>query len=74
MIISEAIAIARRNHHLRDGKCAMCASGDEPEYGLHRGEYWCGNNDTCSICHNAGMKYGDKCKACGRIEKLNVCL
>ena len=67
--LKEAIAKARKTSHMKNGKCSMCASGDEPTKGLHRGQYKCGNNDTCSLCHNAGMEYGDQCKVCGRIEK-----
>ena len=70
MTLDEAICQARKNHHMRDGKCAMCASGDIPKNGLHHNKYWCGNNDTCVLCHNSGMKYGEQCKACGGIEKL----
>lgn len=69
MNLSEAIEKARKKSHLEDGKCSMCAIGDEPYGGLHRGQHKCGNNDTCILCHNAGMEYGDQCAACGRIEK-----
>lgn len=54
---------------MEDGKCSMCAVGDEPVNGLHRGQYRCGNEETCMLCHNAGMEYGDQCAACGRIEE-----
>ncbi len=67
--MKEAIERARIISHHADGKCSMCAAGDEPENGLHRGRHHCGNEDTCLGCHNAGMEYGDQCKACGRIEK-----
>ncbi len=67
--LAEAISKARTASHHADGKCSMCAAGDEPENGMHRGQYRCGNEDTCELCHNAGMEYGDQCAACGRIEK-----
>lgn len=67
--LKKAVEKARHQSHMEDGKCSMCASGDEPENGLHRGEYRCGNAETCILCHNAGMEYGDQCAACGRIEK-----
>ena len=67
--LREAIKNAREASHHSDGKCSMCAVGDEPVNGLHRGQYRCGNNDTCTLCHNAGMEYGDQCATCGRIEK-----
>jgi len=65
----ETIDKARKASHHADGKCSMCAVGDEPVNGLHRGQHKCGNNDTCLACHNAGMECGDQCQACGRIEK-----
>jgi len=64
-----AIDAAQKADHAENGKCAMCTIGDEPTGGLHRGQHRCGNNDTCTLCHNAGMEYGDQCAACGRIEK-----
>ena len=69
MSLSEAIDKARTKGHHRDGKCSMCAVGDEPVNGLHYGKHHCGNEDTCLLCHNAGMSYGDQCAGCGRIEK-----
>lgn len=63
---------AREASHHEDGKCSMCAAGDEPENGVHRGQYRCGNEDACMLCRNAGMEYGDQCAACGRIEKRKV--
>jgi len=67
--LTEAIDKARKASHHADGKCSMCAAGDEPVNGLHRGQYPCGNEQACLCCHNAGMEYGDQCAACGRIEK-----
>ena len=67
--LKKAIDRARKEDHLKNGKCAMCAAGDEPLDGLHRGTYPCGNENTCIFCHNAGMEYGDQCSGCGRIEK-----
>lgn len=67
--LSEAIDEARKADHAENGKCTMCAIGDEPSGGLHREQHRCGNNDTCTLCHNADMEYGDQCAACGRIEK-----
>ena len=72
MSLEEAISKARTASHHADGKCSMCAAGDEPENGLHRGQYRCGNEATCTLCHNAGMEYGDQCAACGRIEKRGI--
>ena len=69
MITTQMIDAARKQDHMVEGKCSMCASGDEPVNGLHRGEYACGNEVTCVLCHNAGMEYGDRCAGCGRIEK-----
>ena len=69
MSLTEAIDSARLSGHHADGKCSMCAAGDDPENGMHRGQYPCGNEQTCLCCHNAGMEYGDQCAACGRIEK-----
>ena len=57
----------RAEWHLKYGKCLLCQMGNRPVGGLHDGEYDCGNNHTCNLCHNAGMKYGDRCMACGRI-------
>jgi len=67
--LTDAVAKARHASHLADGKCSMCAAGDEPVDGYHRGIHRCGNEQTCLCCHNAGMEYGDQCAACGRIEK-----
>lgn len=69
MGLTEATERARQTSRHRDGKCSMCAAGDEPENGLHRKQYRCGNEGTCSLCNNAGMEHGDQCAACGRIEK-----
>lgn len=69
MSLSEAIDKARKSSHHAHGKCSMCAVGDEPKNGIHRGQFPCGNEQTCTLYHNAGMRYGDQCKACGRIEK-----
>lgn len=69
MSLEEIINKARILSHQAGGKCSMCAAGDEPHNGLHRGQYKCGNEQTCLLCHNAGMEYGDKCQGCGRIEK-----
>jgi hypothetical protein len=74
MSLEEAISKARTASHHADGKCSMCAAGDEPENGLHRGQYRCGNEETCTLCHNAGMEYGDQCAACGRIEKRKMAM
>lgn len=68
--LKEAIDKARRESHMKDGKCSMCAVGDEPFNGLHCSKYKCGNNDTCLLCHNTGMEYGEQCEGCGRIEKI----
>ena len=69
--LSDAVNEARKISHMRDGKCSMCAVGDEPVNGLHRGKHQCGNETTCTLCHGAGMEYGDQCQACGRIEKFS---
>jgi hypothetical protein len=66
--LSDAIQEAQRAHHLKHGKCSICAVGDRPQNGLHMGKYRCGNNDPCILCHNAGMEFGDQCAACGRVE------
>ena len=70
--LKEVIAAARKESHHADGKCSMCAAGDEPKNGLHRGQYRCGNNESCVLCHNAGMEYDDQCAACGRVEKQKI--
>lgn len=67
--LSDTIRVAREASHLEDGRCSMCAAGDEPADGLHRGQYHCGNEDTCNSCKNTNMEYGDRCVVCGRIEK-----
>ncbi len=67
--LGAAVEKARHMSHMKDGKCTMCAIGDEPINGLHEGRHRCGNEDTCFFCHNAGMEYGDQCQCCGRIEK-----
>ena len=67
--LKEIVQQARLAHHMAEGKCSMCAIGDKPKNGLHQGQYHCGNNDTCTLCHNAGMEYGDQCVACGRIKQ-----
>lgn len=72
MGLREAINKARKTDHMKNGKCAMCAIGDEPLNGLHRDRFYCGNEVTCTLCHNAGMEYGDQCAACGRIEKNKI--
>ena len=69
--LKSAIDTARKASHGKHGKCSMCAIGDEPINGVHRGKYKCGNNDPCLLCRNAGMEYGDQCTACGRIEKTS---
>lgn len=69
MSLSEAVERARKKFHFERGKCSMCAIGDEPVNGLHHGKYKCGNEDTCTLCHNAGMEHNEQCAACGRIEK-----
>lgn len=69
MGLEEAVTRARKEWRHKHGKCTMCTVGDEPKNGLHAGEHRCGNEDTCTLCHNAGMEYGDQCAACGRIEK-----
>jgi len=69
MNMKSSIDEAKQAYHLENGKCTMCELGDEPAGGLHRGEHRCGNENTCLLCHNAGMEYGDQCQACGRIEK-----
>lgn len=68
MSLAEAISEARAAGHLEYGKCAMCAVGDIPYYGLHQGAFRCGNEDTCLLCHNSGMEPGDQCSGCGRIQ------
>lgn len=70
--LQEAIKIAREADHFENGKCSMCAIGHKQESGVHtyNGEdHRCGNFDTCLMCHNAGMEYGEQCQACGRIEQ-----
>ena len=60
---------ARIESYHKHGNCLLCHLGYQPRNGLHEDKHRCGNNDTCSICHNAGMENGDQCAACGRIEK-----
>lgn len=68
MTLKKAIDTAEKEWQRENGKCTMCAIGDEPVNGMH-GEHYCGNYETCMFCHNAGMEYGDRCAVCGRIEK-----
>lgn len=68
MTLEKAIDTAEKKWQHKHGKCTMCAIGDEPVNGRH-GEHSCGNSESCVLCHNAGMEYGDQCAACGRIEK-----
>jgi len=71
--LSDAVSAARKKHHLMRGRCSMCAIGDQPYNGIHKGRYPCGNEDTCILCHGDwGLEYGDQCQACGRIEKRNA--
>ena len=72
MSLLDAIDAAQKSWEAEHGKCTMCACGDEPQGGLHRGKHPCGNEITCLLCHNAGMEYGDQCAACGRIEKRAI--
>jgi hypothetical protein len=67
--LTESIKMARIQGRHEDGKCSMCGAGDMPNNGLHRGQYLCGNDETCIACHNAGMECEDQCAVCGRIEK-----
>jgi hypothetical protein len=41
-----AISSAREAHHTTHGKCSMCAVGDAPVGGFHRGEHRCGNAEA----------------------------
>ena len=72
MSLIDAINAAQKSWEGEHGKCSVCAIGDEPVNGLHRDKHPCGNEDTCLLCKNAGMEYGDQCAACGRIEKTAI--
>ena len=75
--LSEGINMARSEGVHKHGKCSLCAIGNRPRKDgkhhcyLNSGKtktYDCGNEDACLLCHNAGMKYGDHCSGCGRVE------
>ena len=66
--LAQTIDRARQAHFLAEGRCAMCAVGDKPHNGVHRGQYHCGNEDACVLCRGC-MPVGEQCQACGRIAQ-----
>jgi hypothetical protein len=65
--LSQAADEARHTGHAKRGRCSMCAAGDMPRAGLHRGQHKCGNAVPCLAC-KGDLPEGEQCQACGRIN------
>lgn len=65
--VSDAVEGGRKQWQAKHGKCSMCAVGDKPVNGQHRGQFHCGNDDACIACRGCLPQF-EQCQACGRIE------
>lgn len=66
--LHETIQDARFAWQRENGNCTMCAAGNVPVRGFHRGRHLCGNNQTCTLCHGVLPK-GEQCRGCNRIAQ-----
>lgn len=67
-LVPEAIQSARIKWQIENGLCAMCAVGDSPVRGRHRGRHVCGNSISCPACRGV-LPIGAQCLCCNRIAQ-----
>lgn len=65
--LSDAIRESENEWIAQNGKCAMCLVDRPSDDGMHRGQYNCGNLESCTLCHGC-LPPGEQCRACGRIN------
>jgi hypothetical protein len=66
--LHDTINDARYQWFRENGRCTMCAAGDTPVNGFHREKHYCGNAQTCVLCHGVLPK-GEQCRSCYRIAQ-----